>query len=665
MPRPMISMKPNADTARPRIPRWAWLVAVVVILTVLVAGCTGGGPYTSRKATALSTADVQSLGEAQAEIEQSLPPLPSAANAAGSATAGAMTPALLAPAREKLHAQYNTFDQVYGNVANDPNTRARARFLEAYITEYLATVQPDPMANMSYLRARDMYLDVIKLQSGYAMQAQYRVGVLAANYKLDGDAQKLSIEVLNALRMAAMQAKQTKGSPEPLVQVRVNPAAPMPADGYPFRQPTPVEIAGMSTAAGAENRVPLPGTAAAPNAPVFRQVDVYEYTLQRLDYYHAHAGGFPQLMYLIISGFVQFFLRLSPLAGIPLALFFLALMVKLITTPFTVATYRGMRDMQRVQPLIKELQEKYKDDRAKLAEEQMRLMKEHKVNPTGGCLPMLIQIPFFIVVYQGISYYTLHFYKVPFLWVPSLADPNLPLLILYALSMILTQRLTATPTADPQQKAMQTQMTYLMPILFVIMLQTIASAFVLYWFFLNVLSSAHQYYLLRSFNREDAMRTPLADTPVDETFLSELPARDRPAVSSLEPPAYDAAIREKSGQTPNAPIEDDAVRTSLLKLNDAGLQRLRDAAELTQQANEAAPSNKKKAAMLYKKALEKNPYAVQAALGYSGVMEAMGNLQDAVNQLEQTLKLDPKNKQLRGTLESLKARLAGPGDQKK
>ncbi|HEX2952303.1 MAG TPA: YidC/Oxa1 family membrane protein insertase, partial [Armatimonadota bacterium] len=138
-----------------------------------------------------------------------------------------------------------------------------------------------------------------------------------------------------------------------------------------------------------------------------------------------------------------------------------------------------------------------------LAEEQMKLMKEHKVSPLGGCLPMLIQLPIFIVVYRAVQVYAAGFADSHFLWIGNLSRPDMILLVLYAFSMIITQKLTATPATDAQQKMMQQQMTYFMPIFLFFILQSIASAFVLYWFFLNVFSAIHQYYLMEKFKQED------------------------------------------------------------------------------------------------------------------------------------------------------------------
>jgi YidC/Oxa1 family membrane protein insertase len=207
-----------------------------------------------------------------------------------------------------------------------------------------------------------------------------------------------------------------------------------------------------------------------------------------------------------VRAFVEASKAVAGALGVVLALFLLTVIVKIITAPLTTMAFRGMRDMQRIQPLLKELQEKYKDDREKLALEMQRVYKENNVSMTGGCLPMLIQLPIFWIVYHAVQVYAYGFSATHFLWVKNLAMPDIPLLILYAISMIVTQKLTAAPAADPQQQVMQNQMTYMMPIFLVFVLVNFASAFVLYWFFLNVLSSAHQYYLMRKFKQEEATK---------------------------------------------------------------------------------------------------------------------------------------------------------------
>jgi YidC/Oxa1 family membrane protein insertase len=200
--------------------------------------------------------------------------------------------------------------------------------------------------------------------------------------------------------------------------------------------------------------------------------------------------------YKAIGEFVKL-LGNNPRYSYALALLLIAVLVKLVTWPLTSSSFRSIRAMQSLQPLIKELQEKHKGDRQAMAAEQMRLFKKHKINPLGGCLPMIIQMPILIGVYQGIRFYIYQLAKARFLWIHNLALPDMPLLIMYAISLYLSQKLTTMPQADPQQQQMQNTMTIMMPLMLTVLFASLPAAFILYWFLYNVLITAHQYYLMR------------------------------------------------------------------------------------------------------------------------------------------------------------------------
>jgi YidC/Oxa1 family membrane protein insertase len=180
-----------------------------------------------------------------------------------------------------------------------------------------------------------------------------------------------------------------------------------------------------------------------------------------------------------------------------LALVLIALIIKIITIPLSNKQFKSMREMQAIQPLMAELQKKYKDDKEGMMREQMKLFKEHGVNPLGGCLPLLVQMPFLIIVYQAVAAYIGRFEGTSFLGIRNLADPNLILLIFYAISMYLSQKLTTPPSADPQQQQMQRMMTFITPVIFLVMFKNMSAAFILYWFSLNVFMTGHQYYILK------------------------------------------------------------------------------------------------------------------------------------------------------------------------
>ncbi|MBI2297472.1 MAG: membrane protein insertase YidC [Armatimonadetes bacterium] len=202
-----------------------------------------------------------------------------------------------------------------------------------------------------------------------------------------------------------------------------------------------------------------------------------------------------------------------------LALLLLAIFLKLLTMPLSRKSYRSMAEMQKLQPHMQELQKRLKDNPQKLNEEMMKLYREHGVNPLAGCLPMFIQIPVFIFVYQGVRAYTWHFHNVPLLWVKSLAGPDLPLLLVYGASMFVTQKLTMKaqpPSADPNQQQMQRTMGYLMPVMFTYMMYQwgLPSAFYLYWLSFNILSTTEQVLTTRK------MAERAAAAPVEPVALS-------------------------------------------------------------------------------------------------------------------------------------------------
>ena len=222
----------------------------------------------------------------------------------------------------------------------------------------------------------------------------------------------------------------------------------------------------------------------------------------------------PDIRYQILHALVAM-TGSQPAFSYALALILLAVLVKLILWPLTKKQYASMREMQRMQPMVKELQAKYKDappdKKVELNQKVMELYKSHGVNPFAGCLPMLMMLPFFFLVFTMIQLYELAFEKGYFLWIGSplaesgakflntnlfgrnLADPDIPLLALYAVSNYVTMRLT--PATDPQQQQQQNTMALMMSGFFFFMFISYSwpSAFVLYWLALNLISIWQQY----------------------------------------------------------------------------------------------------------------------------------------------------------------------------
>ncbi|HKJ67675.1 MAG TPA: membrane protein insertase YidC [bacterium] len=191
-----------------------------------------------------------------------------------------------------------------------------------------------------------------------------------------------------------------------------------------------------------------------------------------------------------------------PNYGLVLILF--GVVVKILVFPLTKKSYVSMKSMQTLQPKIQELRDKYKDDSQKMNQEMMKLYKEHGVNPMGGCLPMLLQMPLlyalFIVFRSTIELRGAEF----ILWIKDLSQPDtvftlpfsLPLYgaqvnilpLIMAVTMILQQRVSATGTGSQQQKMMM----WFMPILFLLIFNNFPSGLNLYYALFNIMTIIQQ-----------------------------------------------------------------------------------------------------------------------------------------------------------------------------
>ncbi len=167
-----------------------------------------------------------------------------------------------------------------------------------------------------------------------------------------------------------------------------------------------------------------------------------------------------------------------------LAIILLTMMVRLIVLPLNVTTFRSTKKMQKLQPLIASLRERYKDDPQAMNREMMGLWKEHKVNPLGGCLPMLLQLPIFFALYRVLGQ-SIELYQAPFFgWIHdlSLKDPFYVLPVLLAVCMFIQQRITPSTMDPTQAKVMQ-----FLPLIFAVMMINLPAGLTLY-IFINTLS---------------------------------------------------------------------------------------------------------------------------------------------------------------------------------
>jgi YidC/Oxa1 family membrane protein insertase len=150
--------------------------------------------------------------------------------------------------------------------------------------------------------------------------------------------------------------------------------------------------------------------------------------------------------------------------------------------------------MRKVQPRMKALQERYKDDRQRLNQAMMELYKKDKINPLGGCLPILVQIPVFIALYW-VLLESVELRQAPFmLWIQDLSarDPYFVLPVLMGASMFLQQRLNPAPVDPVQAKVMM-----FLPIVFTVFFAFFPSGLVLYWFVNNLISLSQQAYITK------------------------------------------------------------------------------------------------------------------------------------------------------------------------
>ncbi len=191
-----------------------------------------------------------------------------------------------------------------------------------------------------------------------------------------------------------------------------------------------------------------------------------------------------------------------------IAIILLTIFTKILLWPLGNKSYKSMSEMKKLQPLMTEIREKYKNDKQKMNQELMGLYRTYKVNPMGGCLPMVLQIPVFFALYRML-YQAIELRHAPFLlWINDLSAPDrlfdfgfsipfmeppygIPVLTIIMGATMLLQQKMSPPPGDPTQA----KMMMLMPIVFTFIFINFSSGLVLYWLVNNVLSISQQYYV--------------------------------------------------------------------------------------------------------------------------------------------------------------------------
>jgi len=173
--------------------------------------------------------------------------------------------------------------------------------------------------------------------------------------------------------------------------------------------------------------------------------------------------------------------------------------IKALFYKLSATSYRSMAKMRRLAPKIKALKERVGNDKQKMSQATMELYKKEKVNPFGGCLPILIQIPFFIALYY-VLIESVELRQAPFIfWIHDLSikDPFYVLPVLMGISMFIQQKLSPAPP-DP----IQAKMMMLLPVVFTVFFLNFPAGLVLYWFVNNTLSILQQWYVMRKLEKE-------------------------------------------------------------------------------------------------------------------------------------------------------------------
>lgn len=203
---------------------------------------------------------------------------------------------------------------------------------------------------------------------------------------------------------------------------------------------------------------------------------------------------------------MQFSHRFTGNYGLDIIL--LTVLVKLLFIPLTQSSFKSMQQLQKLQPQMAKIREKYKDDPQQMNKELLELYRRHKVNPLGGCLPMLLQLPVFIGLYSALTH-AVELRHAPFvLWIrdlsapdrlgsvaiPFVEPPGIPVLTLLMGASMFVQQWMTPSVGDPTQR----QMMLIMPVLFTFMFIGFPSGLTLYWLVNNVLTIAQQYYMTRT-----------------------------------------------------------------------------------------------------------------------------------------------------------------------
>jgi YidC/Oxa1 family membrane protein insertase len=250
--------------------------------------------------------------------------------------------------------------------------------------------------------------------------------------------------------------------------------------------------------------------------------------------------------YLVMPLF-SFLHSFIPNYGVVIIIF--SILIKLLLYPLTKSSMKSMQRMQKLQPIMAELREKYKDDQQKQNVETMKLYKEYGVNPAGGCLPMVLQMPILFALFS-IFRSTIELRHQPFIsWIDDLSAPDIlatlpfkiPLMgmsfvsglaLLMAITMFVQQKMSVK---DPRQKSM----IYMMPVMFWVLFNSFPSGLNLYYFMFNILSIGQQYLINKRHEDEPLVKVVSKDgkkkTSWTERAMTSMQEKAKDQKSSKKP----------------------------------------------------------------------------------------------------------------------------------
>ncbi len=228
---------------------------------------------------------------------------------------------------------------------------------------------------------------------------------------------------------------------------------------------------------------------------------------------------FNQILYRPIFNLLVFIYNILPVTDFGLAIIILTILMRLIFVPLSIKTLRSQKEIAKLQPKLKELQDKYKNDKQALGQATMALYKEHKVNPFSGCLPLLIQLPILIALYQAFSHsldpksldILYGFVRNPGLIKEisfgflNLSQRNWVLPLMAGGFQFIQARLSAAiskssgSSQDTTAKIMNQQMLYFFPIMIIIISWNLPAGLVLYWVVTTIFSIGEQLYINKKY----------------------------------------------------------------------------------------------------------------------------------------------------------------------